>query len=159
MPSTWWHHQMKTFSALLVLGAGNSSVIGESPPPPPPPPHTHTHTHTQRPVTRTLMFSLIYAWTNGCAKNRGEGDLRRNRAHYDVTVMNWKTIIIWNRPNEGDGYDSWLLLICHQPPDDTKIAPFNLWFKCQDGEDHDHRSYVSIAFAVRHSIIHSNEVP
>ena len=31
----------------------------------------------------TLMFSLIFAWTN----NRDAGDLRRNRAHYDVTVM------------------------------------------------------------------------
>ena len=151
MPSTWWHHQMKTFSALLVLGAGNSSVIGDLPPPPPPPPPKASY--------EDFDVSLIYAWTNGCAKNRGEGDLRRNRAYYDVTVMNWKTRIIWNRPNEGDGYNSWLLLICHQPPDDTKIAPFNLWFKCQDGEDHDHRSYVSIAFAVRHSIIHSNEVP
>ena len=34
-----------------------------------------------------LMFSLIYAWTNGWANNRDGGDLRRHRAHYDVTVM------------------------------------------------------------------------
>ena len=34
-----------------------------------------------------LMFSLICAWTNGWVINRNAGDLGRNRAHYDVTVM------------------------------------------------------------------------
>ena len=34
-----------------------------------------------------LVFSLIYAWTNGWANNRDAGDLRRHHAHYDVTVM------------------------------------------------------------------------
>ena len=34
-----------------------------------------------------LMFSLICAWINGWVNNRGAGDLRHNRAHYDVTVM------------------------------------------------------------------------
>ena len=34
-----------------------------------------------------LMFSLICAWTNGWVNNREAGDLRRYRAHYDVTVM------------------------------------------------------------------------
>ena len=34
-----------------------------------------------------LMLSLICAWTNGWANNRYAGDLRRHRAHYDVTVM------------------------------------------------------------------------
>ena len=34
-----------------------------------------------------LMFSLICAWTNGWINNRGAGDLRRHRTHYDVTVM------------------------------------------------------------------------
>ena len=32
------------------------------------------------PVTRSFDISLIFAWTNA-------GDLRRHRAHYDVTVM------------------------------------------------------------------------
>ena len=41
-----WHHQMKTFSALLALCAGNSPVIGEFP--------------SQRPVTWTFV-SLICA--------------------------------------------------------------------------------------------------
>ena len=35
-----------------------------------------------------LMFYLICAWTNGWINNRDAGDLRRHRAHYDVTVMN-----------------------------------------------------------------------
>ena len=37
---TWWRHQMKTFSALLAICAGNSPVPGEFP--------------TQRPVTRSF---------------------------------------------------------------------------------------------------------
>ena len=35
-----------------------------------------------------LMFSLICVWINGWVNNREAGDLRRYRAHYDVTVMN-----------------------------------------------------------------------
>ena len=34
-----------------------------------------------------LMFSLICAWINGWVNNHKAGDLRRYRAHYDVTVM------------------------------------------------------------------------
>ena len=37
----------------------------------------------------TLMVSLICAWINGWVKNLEDGDLRRHRAHYDVTVMVW----------------------------------------------------------------------
>ena len=55
-------------------------------PPPPPPPHTHTHKRQRRVA---LMFSLICAWINLCINNRDAGDLRRNRAHYDVTEMGW----------------------------------------------------------------------
>ena len=33
------------------------------------------------------MFSLICAWINGWVNNHEAGDLRRHRAHYDVTVM------------------------------------------------------------------------
>ena len=42
----WWRHQMETFSALLAICAGNSSVPGEFP--------------TQRPVTRSfdIFFDL-----------------------------------------------------------------------------------------------------
>ena len=38
-----------------------------------------------------VMFSLIFAWTNGRVNNRDASDLRRqssrHHAHYDVTVM------------------------------------------------------------------------
>ena len=34
-----------------------------------------------------LIFSLICAWINSWVNNRESGDLRRNRDHYDVIVM------------------------------------------------------------------------
>ena len=34
-----------------------------------------------------LMFSLICVWINGWINNRQAGDLKRYRAHYDVTLM------------------------------------------------------------------------
>ena len=34
-----------------------------------------------------LMFSLICAWINGWVNNGEAGDLKRHRAHHDVTVM------------------------------------------------------------------------
>ena len=36
---------------------------------------------------RALTFSLICAWINGWINNGEAGDLRRHRAHYDVSVM------------------------------------------------------------------------
>ena len=36
---------------------------------------------------RALMFSLICVWISGWVNNREDGDLRRHRPHYDVTVM------------------------------------------------------------------------
>ena len=45
----------------------------------------------QRPVTRSLVFSSICAWINGRVNSREAGDLRRHRAHYDVTAMNCDT--------------------------------------------------------------------
>ena len=38
-------------------------------------------------ILTSLMFSLICAWTNGWVKNQYANDLRRHRAHYEVTVM------------------------------------------------------------------------
>ena len=43
-PRSWWRHQLETFSALLVLCAGNSPVTGEFP--------------TQSPVTRSFDVFL-----------------------------------------------------------------------------------------------------
>ena len=36
-----------------------------------------------------LMFSMICAWINAWINNREAGDLRRHRAHYDVTVVTY----------------------------------------------------------------------
>ena len=71
---TWWRHRMKTFSALLVLSAGNSPVTMNSP-----------HKGQWR---GALMFSFISAWKNGWVNNRDAGDLRSRGAHYDVNTMN-----------------------------------------------------------------------
>ena len=64
---------METFSALMALYARNSPVTGEFP--------------SQLQWHGALILSLIYAWINDCVNNREAGDLRRDRAHYDVTVM------------------------------------------------------------------------
>ena len=60
---------METFSALLALCAGNSPVTGQF--------------HAQRPVTRSFEVFFDLRWVN----NREAGDLRRQRAHYGVIVM------------------------------------------------------------------------
>ena len=41
-----------------------------------------------------LMFPLICAWINVWASNREARDLRRHRAHYDVTVMYMRPILL-----------------------------------------------------------------
>ena len=65
---------MEAFFALLPLCDGDPLVTGGFP--------------LQRPVTRSFdVFFFICAWRNGRANNRKAGDLRRNCAHYDVTVM------------------------------------------------------------------------
>ena len=64
---------METFSALLVICAGNSPVPCEFP--------------AQKQVTHGFEFSLICVWINGWVKKRDACDLRRNRAHNDVIVM------------------------------------------------------------------------
>ena len=64
---------MEAFSSLPATWAGSSPVTDEFP--------------AQRPVTRSLDISLICSWINGWVNNRDAGDLRRYRAHYDVTVV------------------------------------------------------------------------
>ena len=41
-----------------------------------------------------LMFSLICARINDWVNNGEVGDLRRNRAHYDVIVMFWRKLTV-----------------------------------------------------------------
>ena len=68
---------METFSAWLVLCAGNSPLTGEFP--------------AQRPVTRSfdVFFDLRIFLTNRWVNNRETGDLGRHRAYFDVIVMRW----------------------------------------------------------------------
>ena len=51
----------------------------------------------QRPVTRNFDF-LICAWINGWVTNREAGDLRRQLAHYGVTLMLYNCYCIYNIP-------------------------------------------------------------
>ena len=81
---TWWRHQMETFSTLLALCAGNSPVTGEFP--------------SQRPVKWSfdVFFDLSLNKQISKQSNRDAGDLRRNRAHYDVTLMrNHEKVTTW----------------------------------------------------------------
>ena len=70
----WWCHQMET-SRYWALCEGNPPVTGGFP--------------SQKTVARSFdfFFFFICAWTNGWENNRDTGDLRRYRAHYDVTLM------------------------------------------------------------------------
>ena len=77
-----WHHQMETFSALLAICAGNHRS-----------PVNSSHKGQWR---GAVMFSLICVWINGWLNNREAGDLRRYRAHYDVTVMYHVPKGLWN---------------------------------------------------------------
>ena len=61
----WWRHQMEALSALLAICAGNSPV----------------------PVTQSFDVSLICTQMNGWVNNGVAGDVKRNRDHYDVIVM------------------------------------------------------------------------
>ena len=46
-----------------------------------------------------LIFSLICVWKNGWVNNGEAGDLRRYRAHYDVTVMALDILQSCNKPS------------------------------------------------------------
>ena len=71
--SSWWRHQMETFSALLAICAGNSPVPGEFP--------------TQRPVTRSFDVYFDLRPNKRLSKQSWGWWLRCHRAHYDVIVM------------------------------------------------------------------------
>ena len=80
---SWWHNQIETVLALLALLSGEFTG------------------HRWIPLTGqwrgALMFSLICAWTKGCANNWDAGDLRSHRAHYDVSVMVFNILIHYVR--------------------------------------------------------------
>ena len=82
--TTWRLHQMEAFSALLALCAWN---------------HRSPVNSLERGQWQgALMFSSIFAWTNGRVNNRDTGNLNRHHAHYGVTVM----ILYWSRNMPGD---------------------------------------------------------
>ena len=96
---------METFSALLAICAGNSPVTGEF--------------HAQRPATRSFDVFFDLRLNKRLSKQswgwrfETPGDLRRHRAHYDVTVMyisHWAARVnSQNRPHfEGDYRNWWL---------------------------------------------------
>ena len=82
-PISWWRHEMEVFSALLALYAGNSPVT-DSP-------------HKSQWI-RALMFSLICAWTNSWVNNRDAVNLRRHRAHHNVTLMRLNYLCLFLHP-------------------------------------------------------------
>ena len=53
--------------------------------------------HRWIPLTQTSDAELwCFLWTNGWVNNQDAGDLRRHRAHYDVTVMWCRIVIQWS---------------------------------------------------------------
>ena len=58
-----------------------------------------------------LMFSLICVWINDWVKNRGAGDLRRHRVHYDVTVLFLYYCLLWGGFTGDRGFPSLIPLI------------------------------------------------
>ena len=62
---------METFSALLVICAGNSPVTGEFP----------------QKASDAELWYFLWSRINGWVNNREAVDLRRHHAHYDVIVM------------------------------------------------------------------------
>ena len=68
----WWRHQTETFSALLAFCGGINRWPVNSP-------------HKSQ-WHGTLVFSLIWACTNGWVNNWYAGDLRHHPARYDVIM-------------------------------------------------------------------------
>ena len=61
--------KIETFPTLLAICAGNSPNTGQ--------------------WRGALVYSLISVWINGLLNNREVGDLRPQRAQYDVIVVAW----------------------------------------------------------------------
>ena len=78
---TWRRHQMETFSALLALCVGNSSVTGEFP--------------SQRPVTRSFDVFFDLRLNIRFSKQSRRRWFRRHRTHYDITVIICNILSHW----------------------------------------------------------------
>ena len=89
----WKHPRRSTFFSMMTSSNGNifrvtGSLGGKF------------TGHRLIPLTKASdaelwCFFFICAWINNCVNNREAGDLRRHRAHYDVTVMPFINFDIW----------------------------------------------------------------
>ena len=75
---------------------------------------------------RALMFSLICVWINDWVNNREAGDLRRYRAHYNVTVMEWAKFL----------FVSWILLDWLKVTVCTYMTLWQIMCKCVVTSEH-----------------------
>ena len=73
MVQSWWHHQMETFSALLALCVGISSVTGEFP--------------SQRPVTQSFDIFFDLRLDKRLSKQSWGEVIWDTIAHYDVILI------------------------------------------------------------------------
>ena len=118
---SWWRHQMETFSALLVICAGNSPVPGEFP--------------SQRPVIRSFGFFFdlslnkrfskqSWGWWFGVPSHplwrhcnvRSWWQEARMSRNYDIK----QTIA-----DSHAGYQPWLSIVAS---DFNKLQPSDIWF-------------------------------
>ena len=91
-----WRRSLKNVLSMMTISDGNISRVtglcaGI---------HRSPANSPQKCLYRgALMLSLICAWINGWANTRDAGDLRRHRAHHDVTVLTplWPCVVIWGR--------------------------------------------------------------
>ena len=72
---------MESFSALLIFIARNSQVTGEFPA------QRSFYFFFDLRLNKWLSKHSL-GWIDSWVSNREAGDLRRHRAHYDVTVIN-----------------------------------------------------------------------
>ena len=109
-----------------------------------------------------LMFSLIYAWTNGWVNTWDAGDLRRHLVHYDVSVMSiqlwggtWLTLLknletlAWN-----DLYEHVLLFFFVKRfilPDNLRVQPIIL-YRCMPTFQERSWKYIIILISILHWI-------
>ena len=88
---SWWRDQMENFPRYWPFVLGIPRL-----------PLNFPHKGQRR---GALMFSLICVWTNGWVYNRDAGDLRRRRAHHDVTLMWWDCFHPMRRTDLGPRLD------------------------------------------------------
>ena len=68
---------------------------------------------------RALMFPLICAWINNSVNNRGAGDLRCHRTHYDIILMLaqhalYNSLGLWtHKTHKAHEWVLWVPVICH----------------------------------------------